>query len=118
MSKERVIGAFTLVLGFYASWKASMLFPAIGAQEFGVLFQLNFANALFAFVGGMGLIFGKKLGYFFSLAAWSGELISGVSRNGGSDHSSYFIRISSIISIVVIGVLAYDIFRMFVRKNT
>ena len=118
MVKERVIGVFTLIVGLYASWKVSMLFPAIGAQEFGPLLLLHLTIALLAFGGAMGLIFGKKFGYFLSLAAWLGEFISGISKNGGLGHSSYFISITSIISILFIGVLAYGIVRMVVRKDT
>ena len=95
-----------------------MLFPAIGAQEFGSPLLLHLAIALFAFVGAMGLILGKKFGYFVSLAAWLGEFISGISKNGGPGHSSYFISITSIISVLFVGVLAYGIVRMVARKDT
>jgi hypothetical protein len=118
LDKGRVVGILTVILGLYASWKIINLSTSLGAEGLNELLLVQVTIALCAFIGGAALLKTKIVGYLLALVAWAVELISGISTNVGQDSSSYFITISGILSVIVIGVLIYGIAQRLLRKNT
>jgi len=118
LDKGRIIGALTIVLGLTASWKIVTLSSSLHAVGVNDLLLVQVVISVFAFAGGVALITAKIAGYFLALVAWVAELISGTNASMGEETSSYFISVSAVVSVIVVGVLIYGIAQRLLRKNT
>lgn len=108
----------TLCLGVYASWEAFSYYPALHVEGVFESFLIHASIALFAFIGAMTLINNVFGGYYISLLAWLGELVSSIHISEDQISNNYFISVSGVISVFAIGALLYDIAHALFNKNT